>query len=141
MQKCLNDEYEQDIKSLSNPVCWLLLIIILIVACIFPVVGINCYTSWKCPPYMDLIFLELGLVMDVFIVILMIPCFARVILNCCYDTDQTPKVPPPPKTNPPKWAFKSFSESATGRSKSLTHTENPLTTKGKVNRTKSDSEV
>jgi hypothetical protein len=149
MQKCLNDEYKEDIKCLSNPACCTLVLITLLVACIFPFVGVYCYDSWSCPPYMGAVFLEIGLIADIFIVVFIIsPCFVRLLLNCCYDElPKVPKVPSPPKSKPPKSAFTSFSETvAKGRSKSLEYTENPLTEKKRAasrsrSRSKSDSEV
>jgi hypothetical protein len=95
------------------------------------------------------IFLEIGLILDFFIVLfIIIPCFTRLLLNCCYnhdDQDKLTKIPLPPKSKPPKSAFMSFSETvAKGRSKSLEYTENPLKEKRKDrsrSRSKSDSEV
>ena len=150
MQKCLNREYKEDIKCLSNPACCTLVLVTLLIACIFPFVGVYCFDYWTCPPYMGAVFLQIGIVVDFFIVVfIMIPCFARVLLNCCYDQEplvpKAQKLPSPPKTKPPKSAFTSFSETvAKGRSKSLEYTENPLTEKRKErsrSRSKSDSEV
>jgi hypothetical protein len=96
---------------------------------------------------MSAAFLLIGLVVDCFIVLfIIIPCFTRLSLNCCYDqVEKTPEVPPPPKSKPPKSAFQSFSETvAKGRSKSLEYTENPLREKSKErsrSRSRSDSEV
>ena len=136
MQRYLNYEYKEDIKCLSNPACCTLIFLMFLVACIFPIIGIYCFTDWSCPSYMGFVFLEIGIIFDVFIVIFIIlPCFIRLILNCCYDLE----APAPPKSKPPKSAFRSFSESAAkGRSKSFEYTENPLKEKRK---SKSDSEV
>jgi hypothetical protein len=97
---------------------------------------------------MDAVFLQIGLVLDFFIVlVIIIPCFVRLLLNCCYDQEplvpKAPKVPDPPKTKPPKSAFQSFSETvASGRSKSLEYTENPVTDKQRSrSRSRSGSEV
>jgi len=95
---------------------------------------------------MAMVFLQIGLVVDFFIVLfIMIPCGVRLLLNCCYDQVQRVPVPDPPKSKPPKSAFQSFSETvAKGRSKSLEYTENPLREKRKErgrSRSKSDSEV
>ena len=101
---------------------------------------------------MSAAFLLIGLVVDCFIVlVIVIPCFTRLLLNCCYDQEphllKTQTVPPPPKSKPPKSAFQSFSETvAKGRSKSLEYTENPLAAKEKSkersrSRSRSDSEV
>ena len=157
MQKCLNKEYIEEIKCLSNPACCTLLLLMLLVACTFPIVGIYCFTGWTCPPYMGLVFLEIGIIIDIFIVMFIItPCFVRLLLNCCYDPDEDQdldidKDPKPPKTKAPKTAYKSFSETVTkapgtekGRSKSLEYTENPITARAKArsrSRSKSDSEV
>jgi len=147
MQKCLNDEYKQDIKCLSNPFCCTFVLTTLLIACMFPFVGVYCFDYWTCPPYMGIVFLQIGLIVDCFIVlVIVIPCFTRLLLNCCFDQEQkTPEVPPPPKSKPPKSAFMSFSETvAKGRSKSLEYTENPLREKSKErsrSRSKSDSEV
>jgi len=137
MQKCLNYEYKEDIKCLSNPACCIFVILTLLIASVFPIIGVYCFTDWTCPSYMGYVFLEIGIIFDVFIVIfIIIPCLVRLILNCWYDPD----VPAPPKSKPPKSAFKSFSETvAKGRSKSFEYTENPL--KEKRSRSKSDSEV
>jgi hypothetical protein len=138
MQDCLNKEYKEDIKCLSNPACCTFVLITLLIACIFPIVGVYCFESWTCPPYMGAVFLEVGLVVDFFIVVfIIIPCFARILLNCCYDQEslvpKVQKIPDPPKSKPPKSAFTSFSETvATGRSKSLEYTENPLKAKEKA---------
>jgi hypothetical protein len=148
MQDCLNREYKEDIKCLSNPACCTFILITLLIACIFPIVGIYCYEFWTCPPYMDAVFLQIGLVLDFFIVlVIIIPCFVRLLLNCCYDQEplmpKAQKVPDPPKTKPPKSAFQSFSETvASGRSKSLEYTENPVTDKQRSrSRSRSGSEV
>lgn len=142
MQKFLNYEYKEDINCLSNPACCVIAVLMFLVACIFPIVGIYCFTDWSCPSYMGYVFLEIGIIFDVFIVIFIIlPCFIRLILNCCYDPD----APAPPKSKPPNSAFTSFSETvAKGRSKSLEYTENPIREKKKKksrSRSKSDSEV
>ena len=136
MQKFLNDQYKEDINCLSNPACCIIVLLLFLVACIFPIIGIYCFESWTCPSYMGYVFLEIGIIFDVFIVIfIIIPCFIRLILNYCYEPD----IPAPPKSKPPKSAFRSFSESAAkGRSKSFEYTENPLKEKRK---SKSDSEV
>ena len=138
MQKCLNYEYKEDIKCLSNPACCIFVILTFLIASVFPIIGVYCFTDWTCPSYMGYIFLEIGIIFDVFIVIFIIlPCFIRLILNCCYDLE----APAPPKSKPPKSAFTSFSETvAKGRSKSLEYTENPLKEKSK-SRSRSDSEV
>lgn len=146
MQKCLNDEYKKDIKCLSNPFFCTFVIITLLVALIFPFIGIYCFDYWTCPPHMGMVFLQIGIVVDFFIVVfIIIPCSVRLLLNCCYDHVQTLPVPDPPKTKPPKSAFQSFSETvAKGRSKSLEYTENPLKEKRKErsrSRSRSDSEV
>jgi hypothetical protein len=154
MQECLNNEYKEDVKCLSNPFWCTIILTILLVATIFPVVGIHCYNSKSCPAYMDIVFLEIGVVTDFFIVIfIVIPCSTRIVLNCCYEVSEVKKAPKvPPKSKSPTTTFKSFSESLTkhsgndtGRSKSLNYTENPLTSKEKVgrsrSRSKSDSEV
>lgn len=123
----------------------------LLIACVFPIVGIYCFTTWTCSPYMAIIFLEIGLIIDIFIIIFIItPCFVRLLLNCCYDPDED-QDPKPPKTKAPKTAYKSFSETVTkapgsekGRSKSLEYTENPIMARAKArsrSRSKSDSEV
>jgi len=145
MQRYLNYEYKEDIKCLSNPACCTLIFLMFLVACIFPIIGIYCFTDWSCPSYMGFVFLEIGIIFDVFIVIFIIlPCLIRVILNCCYDPDI---VAAPPKSKPPKSAFTSFSETvAKGRSKPLEYTENPLREKKRAasrsrSRSKSDSEV
>ena len=100
-----------------------------------------------------MVFLQIGLVVDCFIVLfIIIPCFARLLLNCCYDhvpkvpkAPKAPKAPDPPKSKPPISAFQSFSETvAKGRSKSLEYTENPIRKKEKArsrSRSESDSEV
>jgi len=98
---------------------------------------------------MGYVFLEIGIILDFFIVLfIIIPCFTRLLLNCCYnqdDQDKLTNIPLPPKSKPPKSAFTSFSETvAKGRSKSLEYTENPLTSKEKArsrSRSSSDSEV
>lgn len=161
MQKCLNEEYEEDIKCLSNPFCCTLVLSVLLVAISFPIVAVYCLNSRTCPPYMGEVFLAIGINIDFFIVMfIIIPCSSRVLLNCCYyDLEESqepkvpeeprakkaPKVPKAPKSKPPKWAFVSFSDSVKGRSKSLNYTENPLTAKEKAgrsrSRSKSDSEV
>lgn len=165
MQKCLNEEYEEDIKCLSNPFCCTLVLSVLLVAISFPIIGIYCLNSKACSPYMGEVFLAIGINIDFFIVMfIIIPCSSRVLLNCCYyepEEPQAPKVPrakkapqvpksqrvpKAPNSKPPKWAFVSFSDSVKGRSKSLNYTENPLTAKEKAasrsrSRSKSDSEV
>jgi hypothetical protein len=145
MQKFLNDEYKEDIKCLSNPLCCTFVLSTLLVAIIFPIVAVYCLNSRTCPPYMGEVFLGIGINIDFFIVVFVgIPCSTRILLNCCYEVPKVPKVPSPPKSKPPKWAFTSFSESEKGRSKSLNYTENPLTAKEKArsrSRSKSDSEV
>ena len=167
MQKCLNEEYEEDIKCLSNPLCCTLVLSVLLVAISFPIIGIYCLNSKACSPYMGEVFLAIGINIDFFIVMfIIIPCSSRVLLNCCYyeldepqepeeprakkspkvpKAPKVPKVPKAPKSKPPKWAFVSFSDSVKGRSKSLNYTENPLTAKEKAgrsrSRSKSDSEV
>jgi hypothetical protein len=95
---------------------------------------------------MGMVFLQIGLVVDFFIVLfIMIPCFTRLLLNCCYDQVEIVPVPDPPKSKPPKLAFQSFSETvAKGRSKSLEYTENPIREKSKErsrSRSSSDYEV
>jgi hypothetical protein len=95
---------------------------------------------------MGMVFLQIGLVVDFFIVLfIIIPCSIRLLLNCCYDQIQIVPVPDPPKTKPPKSAFQSFSETvAKGRSKSLEYTENPIRKKSRErsrSRSESDSEV
>jgi hypothetical protein len=93
------------------------------------------------------VFLGIGINIDIFIVVIIgIPCFTRVLLNCCYDDEpkvqKAPKAPSPPNTKPPKWAFTSFSDSVKGRSKSLNYTENPIGAKARSrSRSKSDSQV
>ena len=144
MQKFLNREYKEDIKCLSNPACCTFVLITLLVACIFPFVGVYCFESWTCPPYMGAVFLQIGIVVDFFILLfIIIPCFIRILLNCCYN--EAPELPDPPKTKPPKSAFQSFSETvAKGRSKSLEYTENPIGQKRKErsrSRSRSESEV
>jgi hypothetical protein len=165
MQKCLNEEYKEDIKCLSNPFCCTFVVLTLLVAIIFPGVAVYCLNSRTCPPYMGEVFLAIGINIDFFIVMfIIIPCSSRVLLNCCYyepeepqepkeprakkapKVPKEPKVPREPKSKPPNWAFVSFSDSVKGRSKSLNYTENPLTAKEKAasrsrSRSKSDSEV
>ena len=155
MQVWLNNEYKEDIKCLSNPFCCTFVLTVLLVALIFPGVAVYCFNSQTCPPYMAEVFLGIGINIDLFIVVIfVIPCSARVLLNCCYDESKVPKVPKvpqapkvpkvpsPPKTKPPKSAFVSFSDSVKGRSKSLNYTENPVSPKVRSrSRSKSDSEV
>ena len=141
MQKCLNRQCEHDIKYLNNPICCTGILIILSIAFAFPVIGAYCYTSWTCPEYMSLVFLEIGLMIDLGIILfIIIPCFLRIFLNCCwYEV-------PPPRTRPPTIAYKSYaesltkSESKTGRSKSIDYVENPARPRSR-SRSKSDSEV
>ena len=142
MQKCLNKDYEHYIKCLNNPVYCTGILIILIMAFVFPVVGVYCYTSWNCAQGMIDISLVIGVTLDLFFILfIIIPCSLRIFLNCCYE-----EIPPPPKTRPPTIAYKSYaesltkSESKTGRSKSIDYVENPARPRSR-SRSKSDSEV
>jgi len=107
LQRKLNFDY-LDFKYFIKRKPWVfLLIMVIVLTCtvVMPLLSYYCFTSWACPHYIVDIMLIIGVAANLTIALfVLVPVCVGVILNCFY------KFHWPPSSEPPTWAFMSYSE-------------------------------
>ena len=107
LQRKLNFDYLEFKYFIKRKPLVFLLIMLIVLTCVvaMPLLSYYCFTLWECNKYISDILLIIGVCTNMFIALFILPpVCVGVMLNCLY------KFHWPPNSEPPAWAFMSYSE-------------------------------